>query len=90
MALVHKTIIGGITIDRNGDASILFKLLVVDGATEYSQENHRITIFKEEPLGPKAAEINAILAKTGRAPINAKDASVIGATLTACWNAMKA
>ncbi len=90
MALEHKTVIGGLTIDRAGNASVLFRLLVVDGAVEYSQENHRIPITKDENLSRKAAEINAILTSMGRAQISAKDASVVGATLTACWNAINA
>lgn len=90
MALAHKTVIGGLTIDREGNASVLFKLLVVDGAVEYSEENHRIPITKGENLANKAAQINGILTSMGRATISAKDASVVGATLTACWASMDA
>lgn len=88
MALTHKTIIGGLTIDRNGDASVLLKLLVADGATEYSEQNHRIPIKKGENLAAKAAFINSALTSMGRATLPAKDSTVIGQTLTACWNAM--
>lgn len=90
MALQHQTVIGELRLDRAGNASILFHLLVVDGLTEFSRENHRIAIIKDANLANKAAEINAILASIGRAPISAKDAQVVGATLTACWAAMNA
>lgn len=90
VALAHKTIIGGLTIDRNGNASVLIKLLVVDGSTEYNEQNHRIPIEKGENLAAKAAFINNALTSMGRATLPTKDANVIGATLTACWNAMDA
>jgi hypothetical protein len=90
MALEHKTLIGGLNIDRNGNASVLLYLVVVDGATEYSQENHRIPIMKGENLAQKAAVIDTILLEKGRALLPAKDKSVIGQTLTACWAAMDA
>jgi hypothetical protein len=90
MALAHKTVIGGLTIDRNGDASILLHLLIVDGVIEYNRDNHRIPVTKGENLTQKAAQIDAILASLGRAPLPAKDKTVIGQTLTACWNAMDA
>ncbi len=90
MALSHKTVIGGLTIDRQGNAAVLLKLLVAAGATEYSEQNHRIPISKGENLSQKATQINAILTSMGRATLPAKDASVIGQTLTACWAAMDA
>lgn len=90
MALTHKTAIGGLTIDRQGNASVSLHLLVVDGAIEYSHENHRIPITKGENLAQKAAQIDAILASLGRALLPTKDKTVIGQTLTACWNAMDA
>ena len=88
MALEHKTVIGGLTIDRQGDASVLLHLLVVDGSIEYNRDNHRIPITKGENLTQKAAHIDAILASLGRAALPAKGKAVIGQTLTACWNAM--
>jgi hypothetical protein len=90
MALAHKTVIGGLTIDRNGDASILLHLLIVDGVIEYNRDNHRIPVTKGENLTQKAAQIDAMLAALGRALLPAKDKTVIGQTLTACWNAMNA
>jgi hypothetical protein len=90
MALAHKTVIGGLTINRDGNASVLLHLLVVDGETEYNRDNHRIPITKGENLAQKAAQIDAILSSMGRAPLPAKDKTVIGQTLTACWNAMNA
>jgi hypothetical protein len=90
MALTHKTVIGGLTIDRHGNASVLLHLLVVDGAIEYNRDNHRIPITKGENMAQKAAQIDAILASLGRAPLPTKDKTVIGQTLTACWNAMDA
>ncbi len=90
MALMHKTVIGGLTINRNGDASVLLKLLVADGAIEYSEQNHRIPITKGENLAAKAAFINNALTSMGRATLPTKDANVIGQTLTACWAAMDA
>lgn len=90
MALTHKTVIGGLTIDRTGNASVLLHLLVVDGDIEYNRDNHRIPITKGESLAQKAAQIDATLQSLGRAPLPAKDKTVIGQTLTACWNAMDA
>ncbi len=90
MALAHKTVIGGLTIDRQGNASILLHLLVVDGEIEYNRDNHRIPVTKGENLTTKAAQIDAILQSLGRALLPAKDKTVIGQTLTACWNAMNA
>jgi hypothetical protein len=90
MALAHKTVIGGLNIDRNGDASILLHLLIVDGVIEYNRDNHRIPVTKGENLTQKAAQIDAMLASLGRALLPAKDKTVIGQTLTACWNAMNA
>lgn len=90
MALAHKTVIGGLTIDRGGSASILLHLLVVDGAIEYNRDNHRIPVAKGENLTQKAAQIDAILASMGRALLATKDKTVIGQTLTACWAAMDA
>lgn len=90
MALTHRTIIGGLNIDRNGNASVLLHLLVVDGETEYAQENHRIPIGRGEDLAAKGAQINAILTSMGRATLPARDASVVGQTLSACWAAMSA
>ena len=90
MALAHKTVIGGLTIDRQGDAFVLLHLLVVDGEVEYNRDNHRIPITKGSNLSQKAAQIDDILASMGRAPLPAKDKTVIGQTLSACWNAMDA
>jgi hypothetical protein len=90
MALEHKTVIGGLNITRNGDASLLVKLLIVDGLMEYLPDNHRFPITKGENLADKRVEINAVLAGMGRAPISNKDANVVGQTLTACWAAMDA
>lgn len=90
MALAHKTVIGGLNIDRTGNASVLLHLLVVDGAIEYNRDNHRIPITKGENLTQKAAQIDAMLVALGRAALPAKDKTVIGQTLTACWNAMDA
>jgi hypothetical protein len=90
MALAHKTVIGGLSIERSGDASLLLHLLVIDGPIEYNRDNHRIPITKGENLAQKAAQIDAILAYLGRAPLPAKDKTVIGQTLTACWTAMNA
>jgi hypothetical protein len=90
MALAHKTVIGGLNIDRQGDASVLLHLLVVDGETEYNRDNHRIPIAKGENLTQKAAQIDAILTSLGRAALPTKDKTVIGQTLAACWNAMDA
>lgn len=90
MALEHKTIIGGLNIDRYGNGSVLLRLLVVDGVVEYSHENHRVMILRGANLAAKAAEINAILASKGRAPLPAAAANIVGKTLAACWAAFDA
>lgn len=91
MALMHKTVIGGLTINRRGDASVLLHMLIIeDGVKEFPPENHRIPIMKGENLAAKAAFINSALTSMGRATLPAKDLTVIGQTLTACWAAMDA
>lgn len=90
MALEHKTIIGGLTIDRYGNGSLLLHLLVVDNGVEYSHQNHRIMIERGSNLASKAAEINAILTSKGRASLPAAAANIVGKTLVACWAAFDA
>lgn len=90
MALEHKTIIGGLNIDRYGNGSVLLHLLVIDGGIEYSHQNHRIMIERGANLPAKAAEINAILISKGRAPLPGPAANIVGKTLTACWAAFDA
>lgn len=90
MALAHKTIVGGIQIDRKGDVSVLLKLFVADGADEYSETNYRFTIGKGDNVAAKGAAANAALAAMGRQQIPAKAAAVIKNTLDACWAAMDA
>jgi hypothetical protein len=90
MALVHKTVIGGLTIDRSGSASLLVKMTIIDDLKEFSPDNHRFYISRGENLVVRGAEINTILAEMGRAPLAAKDSNVIRQTLLACWAAMDA
>ncbi len=90
MALEHKTVIGGIQIERTGDVIVLMKLVIADGAEEYSETNHRFQINKGEAVAAKLTAISTALTAKGRAPIPTKAGIVIRDTALACWAAMDA
>jgi hypothetical protein len=90
MALEHRTVIGGIQIERNGDVIVLLKLIVADGTNEFSETAHRIQIDKGTSVVAKLTAISTALTASGRAPIPTKAGVVIKNTAEACWEAMDA
>lgn len=90
MALEHRTVVGGIQIERSGNVSVLLKLIVADGSEEYSESNHRFAIEKGAPIAPRLQAISAHLTSLGRQPIPTKAGTVIRDTALACWASMDA
>lgn len=90
MALAHRTVVGGIQIERSGNVNILLKLIVADGLEEFSETNHRFMIQKGEAIAPRLQAINTLLTSKGREPIPTKAGIVIRETALACWAAMDA
>jgi hypothetical protein len=90
MSLEHRTVVGGISIERNGNAVVLLKLIVADGSEEFSETNHRLHLDKGVAIAPRLAEVNAALTARGRATIPTKAGVVIRDTLLACWAALDA
>lgn len=90
MALEHRTVVGGLNIERTGNAHVLLKLIVADGLEEFSETNHRIVIEKGEAIVPRLQAVSALLTSKGRSPIPTKAGIVIRDTVTACWAAMDA
>lgn len=90
MALEHRTVVGGLQIERNGNAGVLLKLIVADGAEEFSETNHRFVIEKGANVAARLTAVNTVLAGLRRAPIPTKAGAVIRDTLQSCWAALDA
>lgn len=90
MALEHRTVVGGIQIERNGNVGVLLKLIVADGAEEFSETNHRFVITKGENIVSRLTTVNSLLTAKGRQAIPTKAGTVIRNTAQACWSAMDA
>jgi hypothetical protein len=90
MALEHRTIVGGIQIERSGDVSVLLKLIVADGAEEFGESNHRFTMAKGAGVTATLATVNAMLTARGRQAIPVRARTVIKNTAEACWASLDA